>query len=183
LPFSALTFLPNLMRFEVLADSSCASAPKMVSTNSLFPSTVMLAVRKVVSMPSAFSARMDCRKSTVLRAKREMSLTTTISKSPRCASCISRWNSLRFLIFVPEIPSSAYTRTSVSPVRWTYSEKNFFCVSSELSWSDLSVETRQYAAMFMEFSLPCVLVLLMPVSHTLRQKSTLKLFCVLLLLI
>ena len=33
-------------------------------------------------------------------------------------------------------------------MRCVYSEKNSFCVSKLLSWSALSVETRQYAAMF-----------------------------------
>ena len=132
----------------MFALSSCASAPKIVSTNSLLPMMVMLAVKNCVSIPSAFSLRTFCRRSTVFRANREISFTTTISNRPCSASAIIRRNSLRFLIFVPEIPSSAYRRTKVSPVRCVYSEKNSFCVSKLLSWSALSVETRQYAAMF-----------------------------------
>ena len=40
-------------------------------------SQIMLAVRKTVSMPSAFNRRTLCSRSTVFRASREMSLTTT----------------------------------------------------------------------------------------------------------
>ena len=102
-----MIFLPNFTRLEVFALSSCASAPKIVRTNSELPMLVMFAVRNCVSMPSALSLRMFCSRSTVLRAKREMSFTTTMSNSPRSASSIMRRNSLRFLIFVPESPSSA----------------------------------------------------------------------------
>ena len=142
-PFSAFIFLPNFTRLEVLALSSCASAPKIVRTNSLFPMLVILAVRNCVSIPNAFSLRTFCRRSTVFLAKREISFTTTISNSPCSASTIMRKNSFRFFIFVPEIPSSAYNLTKLSPVRWVYSEKNSFCASRLLSWSALSVETRQ----------------------------------------
>ena len=120
----------------------------MVRTNSLFPILVILAVRNCVSMPKDFNLRTFCKRSTVFLAKREISFTTTISNRPFSASAIIRRNSLRFLIFVPEIPSSAYNFTKVSPVRFVYSEKNCFWASRLLSWSALSVETRQYAAIF-----------------------------------
>ena len=87
-------------------------------------------------------------KSTVLRANLEISFTTTMSNRPCSASAIMRRNSLRFFIFVPEIPSSAYRRTRVSPVRSVYSAKNFFCASRLFNWSSLSVDTLQYAAIF-----------------------------------
>ena len=148
-PFSAFIFLPNLIRLEVLALSSWANAPKMVKTNSLLPILVMFAVKNCVSIPRDFSLRTLCKRSTVFLAKREISLTTTISNKPFSASASIRWNSMRFLILVPEIPSSAYNLMRLSPVRLVYSKKNSFWVSRLLSWSDLSVDTRQYAAMFM----------------------------------
>ena len=132
-PFSAFIFFPNFTRLEVLALSSCARAPKMVSTNSLFPMLVIFAVRNCVSIPNDFSLRTFCKRSTVFLAKREMSFTTTISNNPCSASDIMRRNSLRFLILVPEIPSSAYNLTKVSPVRLVYSEKNSFWASRLLS--------------------------------------------------
>ena len=114
---------------------------------------VIFAVRNCVSIPSAFSFRTLCNKSTVFLANREMSFTTTMSNKPFSASASIRWNSLRFLIFVPEIPSSAYNLIRLSPVRFVYSKKNSFCVSKLLSWSSLSVETLQYAAMFISANL------------------------------
>ena len=125
-PFSAFIFLPNLIRLEVFALSSCANAPKIVSTNSELPILVMFAVRNCVSIPSAFNLRTLCNKSTVFLAKREISFTTTISNKPFSASASIRWNSLRFLILVPEIPSSAYNLIRLSPVLFVYSKKNSF---------------------------------------------------------
>ena len=133
LPFSAFIFFPNLTRLEVFALSSCAKAPKTVSTNSLFPMLVIFAVRNWVSIPSSRRRRIFCRRSTVFRAKRDISFTTTISNRPCSASAIIRRNCLRFLIFVPDKPSSAYSFTRLSPERPVYSRKKVFCASRELS--------------------------------------------------
>ena len=67
----------------------------------------MLAVRNRVQMPMDLSFRMLCRASTVFRAKRLMSLTTTMLNSPSSASRRSRLNSSRFFRLVPLMPSSA----------------------------------------------------------------------------
>ena len=56
---------------------------------------------------------------------------------------ITKYENTEIFILVPEIPSSAYNLTKVSPVRLVYSEKNSFWASRLLSWSVLSVETRQ----------------------------------------
>ena len=143
LPFSAFIFLPNFTRLEVFALSSCANAPNTVSTNSLLPILVIFAVKNCVSMPSDFNFLMFWSRSTVFLAKREMSFTTTISNSPLSASVIIFKNCLRFLIFVPDKPSSAYSFTSLSLERSVYSLKKFFCASSEFNWSSFSVDTRQ----------------------------------------
>ena len=172
-PFSAFIFLPNLIRLDVLALSSCANAPKIVKTNSLLPILVMLAVRNCVSIPRDFSLRTLCKRSTVFLANREMSFTTTISNKPFSASASIRWNSLRFLILVPEIPSSAYNLIRLSPVRLVYSRKNSFCVSKLLSWSSLSVDTRQYAAIFMAVTfLFFILILLHLLLYCAAKKRT-----------
>ena len=119
----------------VLTLSSRANAQKIVNTNSLLPILVMLAVRNYVSIPSAFSLRTLCNKSTVFLANREISFTTTISNKPFSASASIRWNSLRFLILVPEIPSSAYNLIRLSPVRFVYSIRT---LSESLSyWAGL----------------------------------------------
>lgn len=98
---------PNFTRLDRLALSSWAMAAMMVTMNSDSPSTLRELLTKMHSMPRAFSLRMLSRESTVFRAKREMSLTTTSSNSPRSASRSIWRKPSRFFSHLPEIPWSA----------------------------------------------------------------------------
>ena len=77
---------------------------------------------KYTPTPHFFSLRMYSSPSNVLRQNRETDLVMTRSILPFSASRIILLNWVRFLVEVPMMPSSAYSRTivqpSVSAIRW-----------------------------------------------------------------
>ena len=89
---------------ETLTISSVVSVPVSIFSFSNWTDT-----------PSRDSSRRDARQSRVLRANRDMDLTSTLSIFPFRQSVSSRLRSSRLSIRVPVIPSSAYTSTSSQP--------------------------------------------------------------------
>ena len=80
----------------------------MVRSTSPFASIVLIfSFSKYTEMFFSFSCRMYFKQSSVLRANRLMDLVMTMSILDAMQSSIMRLNSSRFLVLVPEIPSSA----------------------------------------------------------------------------
>ena len=92
----------NAMQPKILSLLRFIEVPGLTMYDSYEPLTEYESVSEMRDLIAALEL-----KSTVFRAKREISFTTTISNRPCSASAIIRKNSFRFLIFVPEMPSSA----------------------------------------------------------------------------
>ena len=70
---------------------------------------------KRTSTPRLFSSRTVSKRSTVLRANREIDLVKIRSIPPARALVSMAWNSVRLAVWVPEMPQSANTPANTHP--------------------------------------------------------------------
>ena len=108
--------MPHAVFSEIFLLSSWASELKIVNISSPDASIVFtFSFSKMMGMPRAFSFLLKFRLSAVLRAKRLIDFVITRSTRPSSQAAIMSMKPLRFLVPVPEIPSSAKMPASSQP--------------------------------------------------------------------
>ena len=108
LPRSNFLRIPQVAFPEIERDSSWAKEERIIkSTSPLASRLSIFSFSKATPIPSSLSSRTYFKQSSVFLEKRLMDFTMILSTLPFRQSAINLLNSVRFLVLVPEIPSSA----------------------------------------------------------------------------